>query len=267
MKNIRIALAIQECPLGANENNLEKCIALSAKAAASKASIILFPEMNITGYSSGPAILRFAESIPGKTTDRLCNAAKKHKIAILAGLAEKAGKTSVYSSHVAAMPDGTLHCYRKIHIAPPERETFIPGNVIETFENDALRFGIQLCYDAHFPELTTAMALKGVDIIFFPHASPRGSGQEKFDSWMRHMTARAFDNGIFVAACNQVGNNHNGLYFPGIALAVGPDGHHLTSTTQKKETLLMVDLESGKLERVRNHPMRYFLPNRRGDLY
>jgi predicted amidohydrolase len=47
---------------------------------------------------------------------------------------------------------------------------------------------------------------------------------EKFESWMRHLPARAFDNGVFVGACNPVGENGAGLSFPGVALLLGPDG-------------------------------------------
>ncbi len=70
--------------------------------------------------------------------------------------------------------------------------------------------GIQLCYDAHFPELSTRMAVNGADIIFMPHASPRGTPSQKLTSWLRHLTARAFDNGVFIVACNQNGDNQKG---------------------------------------------------------
>ena len=127
--------------------------------------------------------------------------------------------------------------------------------------------GIQLCYDAHFPELSTRMAVDGVDIIFMPHASPRGTPQEKFDSWMRHLTARAFDNGVFIVACNQVGENQKGLDFPGLAVVVGPSGNILTEKTTGREAMLVTDLKAEELSAIRDHKMRYFLPNRRPELY
>jgi N-carbamoylputrescine amidase len=130
-----------------------------------------------------------------------------------------------------------------------------------------VKLGIQLCYDAHFPELSTRMAVEGADIIFFPHASPRGTPQEKLDSWLRHLTARAFDNGVFIVACNQVGKNHKGLEFPGLAVAIGPSGIILESKTTDREDMLVADLKSADLSNVRDHKMRYFLPNRRPELY
>jgi N-carbamoylputrescine amidase len=144
---------------------------------------------------------------------------------------------------------------------------FSAGDQVPLFQIDGLRFGIQLCYDAHFPELTTRMALAGADIVFFPHASPRNTPQEKALSWMRHLTARAFDNGIFVVACNQVGENDAGLSFPGVAVAIGPDGNLIKEQLSETDAMMVVDLRAADLTAVRSHPMRYFLPGRRPELY
>ena len=111
------------------------------------------------------------------------------------------------------------------------------------------------------------MALEGADIIFIPHASPRGNAQDKFMSWMRHLPARAFDNGLFIVACNQTGENGRGLSFPGIAIVFGPSGDVLKKEINGKETILVTDLKREVLDQVRHHEMRYFLPNRRPDLY
>jgi N-carbamoylputrescine amidase len=111
------------------------------------------------------------------------------------------------------------------------------------------------------------MTAKGAEIVFFPHASPRGNAEEKHVSWLRHLTARAFDNSIFVVACNQVGENCNGLEFPGNALAIDPSGEVMAKDTTPHASMLLVDLKSAVLDNVRNHPMRHFFPHRRLDLY
>jgi len=110
-------------------------------------------------------------------------------------------------------------------------------------------------------------ALMGADIIFMPHASPRGTPEEKFNSWMRHLPARAYDNSLFVVACNQAGSNGRGLKFPGLAVIIGPHGQVVERSISGREGLLVADLEASDLDNVRGHPMRYFLPNRRPELY
>ncbi len=264
---VKLALVLQNSILGNNDKNLEACLAFVHNAASFQASIVIFPEMNITGYMSRKNIGISADTIPGKITHTLLSTAKKESIAILAGMAEKNARGEIFASHVAALPDGSIFVYRKIHTAPPEKNVFTKGNKIKICETPDLNFGIQLCYDAHFPDLSKSMAVMGADIIFIPHASPRGTAEEKFESWMRHLRARAFDNGIFIAACNQVGNNGKGLSFPGVAVVIGPDGNIIKKHTSAREGLIIVEIEQAMLNKVRNHKMRYFLPNRRKDLF
>ncbi len=187
---------------------------------------------------------------------------------ILAGLAEKSASSGkIYATHLAVCPDGRLETYRKIHIAPPEKKLFAAGHHLTVFEAKGIKIGMQLCYDAHFPELATQMALKGADVIFMPHASPRGTPVEKFTSWCRHLTARAYDNGLFIVACNQSGTNEQGLSFPGVALVIDPGGEILAKRLDGLEGLLVTELKADTLNQVRGHRMRYFLPNRRPDVY
>jgi N-carbamoylputrescine amidase len=111
------------------------------------------------------------------------------------------------------------------------------------------------------------MAVDGAEIIFMPHASPRGLPADKLSSWMRHLPARAFDNGAFIVACNQVGDNGDGLIFPGVALVFGPDGKVLAQATGQTEDMLVIKLQCAQLKSLRSHSMAYFLPHRRVDLY
>ena len=114
---------------------------------------------------------------------------------------------------------------------------------------------------------STHMAVNGAHVIFMPHASPRGNPEKKYLSWMRHLPARAYDNSVFIVACNQVGDNKNGLGFPGIAMAIGPSGNVIDKELTNDESMIIIDLRADDLYRVRNHQMRYFLPNQRPDLY
>ena len=267
MNDIRIAAVMMNCPLGRTRDNLDRMAGWVAAAKKRGADFICFPEMNVTGYSTKLRLKDSAQSVPGTISQTILETAREFNMVILAGLAEKDAKSRVFACHLVVSPQGVVGAYRKIHIAPPEKKVFTAGASIPLFEIKGVKFGIQLCYDAHFPELSTRMATDGADIIFMPHASPRGTPAEKFNSWMRHLPARAFDNSVFVVACNQNGDNQSGLLFPGISIILDPSGRIIKKDIGGKQNMIIADMKAKELAAIRSHRMRYFLPNRRPELY
>ncbi len=267
MKDTRIAVVISNARVGHTSQNLAQIADRVQTAAKEGASLVCFPEMCITGYHIAPFIRDCAEPLPGPAFRQLQTLSKTSGIGILAGMAERDASGSVHATHLFLQPGGVSGKYRKTHLGPPEQAVFKAGGEVPVFDSESLRLGIQLCYDAHFPELSTTMALKGAEAIFIPHASPGGTPEAKLDSWMRHLPARAFDNGVFIIACNQTGDNGAGLSFPGVGLVLGPSGSVLASYTGGQAHMMLVDLKSADLSAVRKHRMRYFLPHRRPELY
>ncbi|MFO7665637.1 MAG: nitrilase-related carbon-nitrogen hydrolase [Desulfobacterales bacterium] len=267
MKDIRIAAVIFHSESYEPSRNIKSMEKWIRSARETGAEIICFPELNITGYGIDGKILEVAEEIPGELTGIVSEVSSKYGIVILSGMAEKDKMGRIHASHIVVKPDGYVGVYRKLHIAPVEKEIFSPGDEVRLFTTGGIKFGIQLCYDSHFPELSTKMALMGADVLFIPHASPRGTPEEKQRSWMRHLPARAFDNGLFVVACNQCGENSAGLQFPGTGVVIGPSGEVIEKNKSGKEGMIVADIRAEDLEKVRNNKMSYFLPNRRPEIY
>lgn len=267
MKDIRIAAAVVSSPVGDIEENLDRVDRYCDRAHKRGAALICFPELSITGYTSRPDIRRVAQPFHGEIPTRLMETAKATQMVILAGMAECDHKNRIFATHLVVTPQGAVERYRKLHLAPPELAELTPGTDIPIFNAAGIKFGVQLCYDAHFPELSTRMALAGAEVIFVPHASPRVTPEKKLASWMRHLPARAFDNSIYLVACNPYGENGLGLSFAGLAVAIGPSGNVIEKYLEHREGLLFADFKAADLEAVRSHRMRYFLPNRRPGIY
>ncbi len=267
VKDLRIAAVCMRSEPGNIRRNLERSEFYVSEASRMGADLVCFPEFSITGYILGnPAGLYDNLSLE-TVLHRIGDMARVERLVVVAGIIEWDGHQAPYISQIVASPDGLLGLYRKTHLSPPEMVTYGAGQEIPVFVWGGLTFGVQLCYEAHFPEISRVMALKGAELIVLPHASPRGAPEAKMKSWLRHLPSRAFDNGLFVVACNQVGETADGLAFPGVILALGPSGRIINSYCGSKEKMILVDFKAKELETVRNHRMRYFLPNRRPELY
>jgi len=267
MGDLKIAAVCMNSDTGEIERNLDRTEAFVSKASDLGAHLICFPELSITGYVLSDPSKVYRDVLPDQILERVAGMAREKGLIILAGLIEMPRGKKPYISQVVAGPEGLLGSYRKTHLSPKEKEIYQAGEEIRVFRYGEMVFGIQLCYEAHFPEISTVMALKGAEIIFMPHASPRGKPGEKLQSWLRHLPGRAFDNALYVVACNQVGKTGEGFTFPGVAVALSPAGNVMAKYAGTHEEMLLIDFQRAEIEEIRKHKMAYFIPNRRPELY
>src|SRR5215469_943334 len=136
---LRIATAQFENRSGDKAFNLAMIAELSAKAARSGADVIAFHECSITGYGFARRLSRqqlwdLAEVIPGGVSvEVLKTIARRHAIAVLAGLFERGDDGGLYKAQVCVDKNGGLVAkHRKIHpfINPHVR----PGTAYTVFE-------------------------------------------------------------------------------------------------------------------------------------
>ncbi|MBS3969295.1 MAG: nitrilase [Clostridia bacterium] len=269
MQNTRIALVQMEALINGREQNLAKLKKYIEIAAVNKAHIICFPETSIHGYSKN-LYEKSAEPLNG-VSRILGEWANKYSICILAGLAEKAHNKKPYITHLVVQPDTETGIYRKTHLGKSEKPYFSEGNSLPVFKTPTATIGIQICWDLHFPEISTIMSLKGAEIIFAPHASPTIVGDRK-SIWLKYLTARAYDNAVFLAACNLIGENGDGQSFCGGALVIDPKGKLIAYDFSSKEGILFADLDPELINRIRKKDTKsmrdsFYLQSRRPELY
>lgn len=267
MEDLRVGAVVMRSVLGETSENLNRTSAWVRKAASEGVDLVCFPESNLTGYSVREVARSVAEPVAGPLGEAVVQMARENRVVILAGLIEQGENGSIFASQLVATEDGVQGVYRKCHLSPVEQQLYSSGDAFPVFNVTDATFGIELCYDTHFPEMSTLLTLGGAEILFCLHASPRGSPTEKQRSWMRHLTARAYDNGVFVVACNQTGENNDGLEFPGLSFALNPSGEVIDEDISGDEGILITDLAAAELAHVRENRMRHFLPNRRPELY
>jgi N-carbamoylputrescine amidase len=267
VQDLRIALVQMASQRGDVSANLDRIASLTEAAASMGAGIVCFPELSVTGYGRTAAMRRLAEPIPGPSSRRLEAIAGETGVTVLAGLLETGPSGAVWNTHLACGP-GPLRRYRKTHVPLNERPAFDAGDARLVVEHASARYAVEICYDAHFPELTSALALDGAEVIFMPHASAGGEGRAaKVERWMRFLPARAYDNGVFVAVCNASGTTVEGEVLPGISFVLDPLGRLLASGETEGEEILVADLPAASLASARGDPNGFFLDQLRPSVY
>ncbi|MCL2134179.1 MAG: carbon-nitrogen hydrolase [Candidatus Bathyarchaeota archaeon] len=260
--------------------NLEKTINKIEEAAKKGAQIICLQELYHTQYfpqkekEEQQNTTKYAETIPGKSTQIFCKLAKKHKIVIIIPLYEQALNNKFYNSVVVVNTNGKLlKTYRKIHIPQDpmfyEQNYFAQGDLgYQIYNTTFAKIAVLICYDQWFPEAARICTLQGADIIFYPtaigyirgHVSGDGDWQ---DAWQTVQRSHAIVNGVHVAAVNRVGSEGD-LEFWGGSFICDAFGTILAQAGGKEEILIAeVDLSFNK--RVRDG--WGFLKNRRPDTY
>ena len=270
MEKTRIALVQMQSIFGETEYNLKKINEFINQAAKAKVDIICFPELCVQGYSRDRSEL-YSEPVPGPSTHHLLEAVKSSNIIAIIGITEKSESDKPYITQLLIKPDGQLLKYRKTHLGNSEKPYFSPGKKLPVFEVNKAKLGIEICWDLHFPEITTIMSMAGAEIIFAPHASPAIVGDRR-GIWLKYMTARAYDNAVYIAACNLVGEDGTGHSYCGGALVIDPKGNVVAEAFNKGEDMLVAELDAKLINTIRNKEsvsMRnsFYISSRRPELY
>ncbi|SIO19768.1 carbon-nitrogen hydrolase family protein [Agromyces cerinus] len=188
---------------------------LAALAVARGAGLVVFPEYS-SHFTPQPdeGWLAAAESLGGAFTTHLAAVADRLGVHLVAGMIERLDREAdavddrrVANTVVAVAPgEGIVATYRKLHLydafGQQESAWVAPGAIEEpeTFEAGGIRFGLQTCYDARFPEVTRRIVDAGADVVCMPAEWVRGPLKESH--WRVLTTARALENTIYVAAAD-----------------------------------------------------------------
>lgn len=155
-----------------------------------KSDVILLPE-GITVVGTGKTYAEVAETIPGPTTARLGELARKRSSYIAAGIYEREG-TAIYNTAVLIDRNGNVEGkYRKVYLPREEVEAGLtPGSDYPVFRTDFGTVGLMICYDVFFADPARALASKGAEVILMPI----WGGDETLAK------ARAIENKVFLVA-------------------------------------------------------------------
>jgi len=195
------------------EENVNRFLQAADQAVPGKADLLLLPE-GVTLVGTGKTYAEVAEPVPGPTTARLGEYARRRNLWIAAGLYEREG-AAIYNTAVLLDRQGRVAGkYRKVYLPREEIEGGLtPGNDYPVFQTDFGRVGLMICWDLQYADPARNLALRGAELILLPiwggnTALPK---------------ARAIENQVFLAA--------SGYDHPTYIL--DPDGQTLAAAAER----------------------------------
>lgn len=222
MREVSIAVVQMQPELGEIEENLVKMSEFVTKIASQqKVDLILFPELVTSGYELGVRFTEVAQLIPGPTANLLAQRAQQLGVYIGFGMVAKERVESIlYDAAVLVGPDGEIVGeYRKTHLKGEERMAFREGYKLPIFDTEIGSIGLMLGWDLAFPEVARSMVLDGAEIL----CALASWETPDIDEWSTLLKARAYENAVFVAGANRVGDDVT-IDFGGESMIVGPRG-------------------------------------------
>ncbi|HKN35468.1 MAG TPA: carbon-nitrogen hydrolase [Terriglobales bacterium] len=289
LQNFRVALIQMSCG-PEPEQNLQRALDRVGEAARLGAQVVCLPELFQTQYfcqREDASLFDLAEPIPGPSSPKLADAARKHKVVLVASLFEKRAPGLYHNTAAVFDADGALRgIYRKMHIPDDplyyEKFYFTPGDLgFRAHDTQVGRLGALICWDQWYPEGARLTALQGATLLLYPtaigwHPAEKVEfGKAQHDAWRTIQRAHAIANGVYVGVVNRVGFETGnirgksapgqGLEFWGASFLCDPFGTVIAEASYDKEEILIGEVNLRKLEEIRrNWP---FLRDRRIDSY
>lgn len=219
-----------------------------------RGDLIVLPELFNTGYNfrNQAEVASVAEPVPeGPTTQALMEFSKRDGTMVVAGVAERKGR-SLYNSAVVLKDGKYMGTYRKVHLFYNEKRFFKPGFEFKVFG----KVGVMICFDWYFPESARSLMLKGAEVIAHPSNLVLSNCPEA-------MKTRALENRVYAVTADRVGIER-GLRYIGQSEIVNPRGQiiYRASATKEECVVRKIDLATARNKTVtpRNNLLRDRMP-------
>jgi predicted amidohydrolase len=249
MREISVAAVQMQPKLAEQADNLMRMGEwLDQVCRAQRVDLVIFPELITTGYECGVQFTELAERVPGPNVNVIAQRAADYGTHVLFGMAAKERVESIlYNAAVLVGPEGeVVGRYNKVHLRGEERLAFRPGFRYDVWETEFGAIGAMLGWDLAFPEVARSLALGGAELICVcanwenPNA----------DEWRAYLLARAYENAVYVAAANRVGEEYTYNFF-GDSMVIGPRGQVFGTVDGGEEGYVVARIDLDEVRQFR----------------
>lgn len=206
---------------------------------AKTADLYILPEMFTTGFSMQPQ--KYGKESYEKGLSWLKRTAKEKQAAIVASMMVRDNE-NYYNRLFFVTPSQDIFTYDKKHLfgLGNEQQHYTSGK--EQLIVDYLGWKIHplICYDLRFPVWSRNTV--DYDLLLYVANWP----QKRINHWRSLLIARAIENQCYVAACNRIGDDANGIAHNGNSIIVEYSGEVLAESIDEA-TILYQNLSKSHL--------------------
>jgi predicted amidohydrolase len=213
--------------------------------------LVVFPELHLFGDGNPDlqrteALQESAEPLGGPRVKELKQLAADLGVWLVPGsVCERGPEGQLFNTQLVLSPEGELAgYYRKIFPWRPF-EPYDPGDRFTTVELKGIgRVGLNICYDAWYPEVSRQLAWMGAEVILNVVKTTTPDRRQE----LVLAKANAIVNQVFVVSVNCAGPTGQGK-----SIIVDPEGNTLAEAEDDQPVLLATDLDLAAVEHVRTH--------------
>jgi NAD+ synthase (glutamine-hydrolysing) len=241
---LRLALAQINPTVGDLAGNAALVLKLAADAQAAGATIVIFPEMVLTGYPVEDLALRPSFQAASKSALETLAGQLSHEILSIVGYLDHIdGKPQ---NMVAVISGGEVKArYAKCHLPNygvfDEYRNFVAGDRTLVVRIHGVDVGIAICEDLWIDGgITAQLAARNPGLVIVPNGSPYERAKD--DVRLALVTRRAREAGAPLAYVNMTGGQDD-LVFDGDSIVVSADGALIARAPQFHDGMMLVDID------------------------
>lgn len=253
---MRLALAQLDCALGDVQENARRASAAIDEARQQGADLVVFPELNLTGYALGSVSDDVALRPDSPTIMRLAEEAGD--MGLVLGFVED-GPVHTYNSAIYLERGVGIHLQRKTFLPTygrfEEHKHFSSGQSLRAFDSALARFALLICNDVWQPPLPFLAIHDGARVLLVPSCSSleadAGTDPAEVQSdWRTLLCFHARFLQSYMVFVNRVGEEA-GVNFWGGSMVVDPWGQVVAEAPRHTAAVVLADLDLDAVRRRR----------------
>lgn len=235
---------VAACQPADTQGDTAKTLSLIAQCAADadKAgiSVLCFPECYYQGYTRDKVIAhQRAIELDGPEFTSLLEQLANYKVTIILGLIERAGN-ELFNTAIVVQNGKLVGKYRKAH---PHEGIFEAGTEYPVFDGNGVRFGINICNDANYPETADELLKSKPAVIFYPlnNRLATQTAEKWHDKHIYNLIDRANQTSCWIVSSDIVYEDDEAIGY-GFTAIVNPAGEVVAQADELTEQMITASM-------------------------